>query len=268
MLARTAPASARSTTRRRSPRRTASCPSRSRGTATGVEIDLRRPLEEFRLAAARHAPRRSTRPRTSTRRRAAGTPPPPRPRPHLDHRRRPLPLRPHDPLRDPLPRHRHRHRRRRDVRGRRAGPARPLLGRAGLVGLWMVLVLHAPRRRHPGPPGRHPHDPGHAGLLRIHPDAGRRSIPLTALTVTEDLGDARLPIQGPHRDRRRLGAPARARPRPRRDAGRLRARAPAQRRRPHQPLPPGDGALPDRRRPHRSGWIEWNARPRPAAAGH
>ena len=28
---------------------------------------------------------------------------------------------------------------------RRAGPAGPLLGRAGLVGLWMVLVLHAPR---------------------------------------------------------------------------------------------------------------------------
>ena len=100
--------------------------------------------------------------------------PAPRPRPDLDDRRRPLPLRPHDPLRDPVPRHRHGHGRRRDLHRRRAGAAGPLLGRAGLVGLWMVLVLHAPRRRHPGPPGRHPDgDPGHAGLLRIHPDAGR-----------------------------------------------------------------------------------------------
>ena len=86
--------------------------------------------------------------------------------------------------------------------GRRAGPARPLLGRAGLVGLWMVLVLPAPRRRHPGPPGRHPHERRRPRLLRIHPEAR------PGLSRHCALGDRgprrpRIPLQGAHRDRRR-----------------------------------------------------------------
>ena len=116
--------------------------------------------------------RSSPTPRTPTAT-PTGSRSPARRRPDLDDRRRPVPLRPHDPLRDPLPRHRHRDDRRRDLRRRRAGPAGPLLGRARLVGLRMVLVLHAPRRRHPGPPRRHPHAPRRARLLRIHPDTGR-----------------------------------------------------------------------------------------------
>ena len=179
-----------------------------------------------------------------------------RPRPHVDDRRRPLPLRPDDPLRDPVPRLGHGHRRRRDVHGRRARTARPLVGRAGLVGLWMVLVLHAPRRRHPGPPGRHPHEPRHPGLLWIYPAARAGAGASGHGAVGHRRRRApRIPIQGPYRDHRRRPEPrSRLRPhadRPRRDAGRLRARAPAQRRRPHQPVPPGHGHLPDRRRPHR-----------------
>ena len=157
-------------------------PSAPRTAASGSRSTSRRPLEEFRLAATRAGPASSTRPRTSTpARRADG----PAARLDLDLTWTTdgvaVPLRPDDPLRDPLPRLGHRHHRRRDVHGRRAGPARPLLGRARLVGLRMVLVLDAPRRRHPGPPGRHPHGPRRAGLLRIHPDArptgGRRRAP-------------------------------------------------------------------------------------------
>ena len=54
------------------------------------------------------------------------------------------------------------------------GSTGPLLGRARLVGLRLVLVLAAARRRHPGPPGRH-QGPGHADVLRLRPDARTRS---------------------------------------------------------------------------------------------
>ena len=80
--------------------------------------------------------------------------------------------------------------------------------------------------------------------------------PATALTVTEDAGRARLPVQGAHRDRRRT------RPRPAAPTLGLDvtpvAFGPVLLRndeRPHQPVPPGHGALPDRRRarPARAG---------------
>ena len=61
-------------------------------------------------------------------------------------------------------------------------------------------------------------------------------------------GCARLPVQGAHRDRRRTRLRRRRHPGPGGDAGRLRAGAARQRRRPHQPLPPGHGPMPDRRR--------------------
>ena len=106
-----------------------------------VEIDLRRPLEEFRLAARVPATTIGRPADVYAHGEATGPTDRARPRPDLDHRRRPVPLRAHDPLRDPLPRHRQRHHRRSRPSRRRAGPAGPLLGRAGLVGLWMVLVL-------------------------------------------------------------------------------------------------------------------------------
>ena len=59
-------------------------------------------------------------------------------------------------------------------------------------------------------------------------------------------GSARLPDQGAHRHHRRRTA------RPRGDTGRLRARAsPQRRRRPDQPVSPGNGDVPHGRRPHR-----------------
>ena len=80
-------------------------------------------------------------------------------------------------------------------------------------------------------------------------------LPATSLSVTEDLGahgfpsKARIDIAGPapNRGRRRP-----RQDRPRGDTGRLRSGTAAQRLgRTGQPLPPGHGHLPDRRRPHR-----------------
>ena len=93
---------------------------------------------------------------------------------------------------------------------------------------------HAPRRRHPGPPGRHPH-PGDAGLLRLHPDAGRRA------SRDRPLGGRRRRRATASRRGARVdiaAAPAHDH-RHRRHPRGLRARAPAQRRRPHEPVSRG-----------------------------
>ena len=103
--------------------------------------------------------------------------------------------------------------------------------------------------------------PGHADVLRLRPDVRARSRPLTRADGHRRSGPARLPEQGSHRTHRGgfLGRRAFDRPRPRRHARGLRAGAAAQRRRSHQPVPPGPGAVP---RPTTAapgpGWIEWN----------
>ena len=104
----------------------------------------------------------------------------PRARPHVDDRRRALPVRRHHPLRDPLPGGRDHHRGGRGAGGRGPRPARPLLGRPGLVGLRVVLVRRSARRRHPGPRRRHPHPgspprPGLRAAPRGRPGDGHRS---------------------------------------------------------------------------------------------
>ena len=120
----------------------------------------------------------------------------PRPRPDLDDRRCALPLRAHDPLRDPVPRHRHRHPRRRDPRGRGPGPARPLLGRAGLVGLWVVLVLECASTTAPAstsPISACPACPSSSVTSRSPAPTIPPRRPVTALGVTEDLGSHGFP---------------------------------------------------------------------------
>ena len=78
----------------------------------------------------------------------------------------------HDPLRDPVPRARRGAARRRAHRVRRPRPARPLVGRAGLVAVRLGVDRGPARRRHPLPRLRHPR-PRHPRRLRL-PAAARR----------------------------------------------------------------------------------------------
>ena len=157
---------------------------------------------------------------------------------------------------------------RRDVLGRRAGTARSLMGRTRLVGVRLVLELHAPGRRHAYPRRRHPlrRVPG---LLRLRADAGprcarcrslghraqgrARTSARTASPDGQDRADRRPRRQG----RARLAAGARHRPRG--DARGLRTGpAPQRPGRPGQLFPRAmvqcrtdDGRT-------GAGWIEWN----------
>ena len=95
-----------------------------------IEIDIRRPLEEFRLAARTPAFVFTDPADVYTHGETAGRAGRTRPRPDLEHRRRPLRLRRHHSIRDPLPGGRQRDHRRRHTPHRGPGPARSLLGRA------------------------------------------------------------------------------------------------------------------------------------------
>ena len=77
-----------------------------------------------------------------------------RPRADLRHRGDPLPVAAVHPVRDPLPGDRDGAGGRRGDRVRGPGPARPLVGRARLVGVRLDVERPAPGRRHPHPRGR------------------------------------------------------------------------------------------------------------------
>ena len=139
--------------------------------AIRIELETIEPLQQFRIAAS--APAAHHGDPAAVYDGAPGTAGPARPGPDLDHRRLALPLPLHHPLRDPLHGGGDRHHRRRDDDRAGPGPARPLLGRARLVGLRVVLVLGPAGRRHPGAPGRHPH-PRRPSGLRLCADPGRR----------------------------------------------------------------------------------------------
>ena len=137
-------------------------------------------VAEQRLrVAARALPGQDERPGGGVRRRVgaaslrARPPGRGRARPRLGDRGHPVPVAARDPLRDPLPGHRHGDRRRRADRGLRARPARPLVGRARLVGDRLDVERVPPRGRDADP---HGHRSAGRGLRRrLCPAATARS---------------------------------------------------------------------------------------------
>ena len=85
--------------------------------------------------------------------------------------------------------------------------------------------------------------------------------PATGLTVTEDLGDHGFPTEA----RIDIAAGGPAQPGDRGDTRLLRPCAPAQRRRPHQPVPRAMVRCRTDDGRKGTGWIEWN-QPEPAAS--